>query len=191
MIQKYGATPDRGSFTGGSDARTIMGNDEAALLRLWQEKRGEIGPVDLSANLVVQLGVATDDLNRRWYEVQTGQVITDLQKRIRDPTVRWTGATMDGRLRGSDAMFEAKFIAALVLIGRGGRRKIYVTAAARYVGGGSTHRGAFGHCRRRQMGRDQGGCRPTIPAPACHRRAEILARCREWRAPASVRDRST
>ena len=37
-----------------TDARTIMGNDEAALIRLWQEKRGEIEPQDLSGNLVVQ-----------------------------------------------------------------------------------------------------------------------------------------
>ena len=35
-------------FIGGSDARTIMGDDEAALIRLWQEKRGEIEPKDLS-----------------------------------------------------------------------------------------------------------------------------------------------
>jgi len=47
---------DRCSFIGGSDARIIVGNDEAALLRLWREKRGEIGPEDLSGNLIVQLG---------------------------------------------------------------------------------------------------------------------------------------
>ena len=34
-----------------------MGTDEAALLRLWQEKRGEIEPEDLSGNLIVQLGL--------------------------------------------------------------------------------------------------------------------------------------
>ena len=33
-----------------------MGNDEAALLRLWREKRGEVEPEDLSGNLVVQNG---------------------------------------------------------------------------------------------------------------------------------------
>jgi predicted phage-related endonuclease len=46
-------------FIGGSDARIIMGDDEAALIRLWREKRGEIQPEDLSDNLVVQLGLAT------------------------------------------------------------------------------------------------------------------------------------
>ena len=62
--------PDRRYFIGGSDARIIMGDDEAALVRLWREKRGEIEPEDLSGNLVVQLGLATEDLNRRWYESQ-------------------------------------------------------------------------------------------------------------------------
>ena len=56
---------DRRYFIGGSDARIIMGDDEAALLRLWCEKRGEVEPEDLSANLVVQLGLATEELNRR------------------------------------------------------------------------------------------------------------------------------
>ena len=45
-----------------------MGNDEAALLRLWREKRGEAEPEDLSGNLIVQLGVATEPLNRHWFE---------------------------------------------------------------------------------------------------------------------------
>ena len=50
----------RRDFVGGSDARVIMGQDEAALLRLWREKRGEAEPQDLSGNLVVQLGVVTE-----------------------------------------------------------------------------------------------------------------------------------
>jgi predicted phage-related endonuclease len=101
---------DRRYFIGGSDARVIMGDDEAALIRLWREKRGEIEPVDLSSNLVVQLGLATEELNRRWYEANTGQVVTDIQKRVRHPALRWMGATLDGRVEGSDAVFEAKFM---------------------------------------------------------------------------------
>jgi predicted phage-related endonuclease len=100
----------RRSFIGGSDARIIMGSDEQALIRLWREKRGEVEPADLSGNLVVQLGVATEDLNRRWYEASTGQVVTDIQKRVLHPVLRWMGATLDGRIEGSDAVFEAKFM---------------------------------------------------------------------------------
>jgi predicted phage-related endonuclease len=101
---------DRRYFIGGSDARIIMGKDEAALLRLWQEKRGEVEPEDLSRNLIVQLGLATEELNRRWYEANTGQVITDIQKHVRHPALRWMAATLDGRVQGSDAVFEAKFM---------------------------------------------------------------------------------
>ncbi len=101
---------DRRGFIGGSDARIIMGDDEAALVRLWQEKRGEVEPQDLSRNLIVQLGLATEELNRRWYEANTGQVVIDVQKRVRHPAIRWMGATLDGRIQGSDAVFEAKFM---------------------------------------------------------------------------------
>ena len=97
-------------FIGGSDARIIMGSDEAALIRLWQEKRGEVQPEDLSGNLVVQLGVVTEDLNRRWYESNTGRVLTDVQRRIRHPVLRWMAATLDGRVEATGAVFEAKFM---------------------------------------------------------------------------------
>jgi predicted phage-related endonuclease len=100
----------RRSFIGGSDARIVMGSDEAALIRLWQEKRGEAEPRDLSGNLIVQLGIATEKLNQRWYEANTGQVVTDIQKRIRHPAIRWMAATLDGRLRQSGTVFEAKFM---------------------------------------------------------------------------------
>jgi hypothetical protein len=101
---------DRRYFVGGSDARIIMGDDEAALLRLWREKRDEIEPEDLSGNLVVQLGVATEDLNRRWYQANTGQVLTDVQRQIRHPALRWMAATLDGRVEATGAVFEAKFM---------------------------------------------------------------------------------
>ena len=101
---------DRRHFIGGSDARIIMGEDEGALVRLWREKRGEVGPQDLSGNLIVQLGVATEALNRRWYEANTGNAITDVQKRVFHPALTWMAATLDGRVAGSDAVFEAKFM---------------------------------------------------------------------------------
>src|SRR6516162_925191 len=97
-------------FIGGSDARIVTGNDEAALLRLWREKRGKVEPEDLSGNLVVQLGLATEDLNRRWYQANTGQVVTDMQKRVRHPVLRWMAATLDGRVEVTGAVFEAKFM---------------------------------------------------------------------------------
>jgi predicted phage-related endonuclease len=101
---------DRRLFIGGSDARIIMGNDEAALLHLWQEKRGEVEPEDLSGNLIVQLGLVTEPLNRHWYERNTGQAINEVQRRVRHPVVRWMAATLDGVVDGTGAVFEAKFM---------------------------------------------------------------------------------
>jgi predicted phage-related endonuclease len=97
-------------FVGGSDSSIIMGDDEAALLRLWREKRGEVEPEDLSGNLVVQLGLATEDLNRRWYQANTGHVLTDVQRQIRHPALRWMAATLDGRIEATGAVFESKFM---------------------------------------------------------------------------------
>ena len=97
-------------FIGGSDARIIMSPDEAALIRLWKEKRGEVEPEDLSNNLVVQLGVATEALNRAWYERNAGRVVADVQRWVQHPVKRWMAATIDGMVEGVDAVFEAKFM---------------------------------------------------------------------------------
>src|SRR5207342_2919707 len=101
---------DRRAFIGGSDARIIMGDDETALLRLWHEKRGEVEPEDLSANLIVQLGVVTEHLNRRWYERNTNLSVTAVQRHVRHPVNRWMGATLDGMIETTGAVFEAKFM---------------------------------------------------------------------------------
>jgi len=100
----------RRSFIGGSDARIIMGTDETALLRLWREKRGEIEPEDLSDNLIVQLGLVTEALNRTWYERNTGETVECVQHRLRHPVLQWMGATLDGIVTDSGAVFEAKFM---------------------------------------------------------------------------------
>jgi predicted phage-related endonuclease len=87
-----------------------MNDDEAALLRLWREKRGEAEPEDLSDVLVVQLGTVTEDLNRRWYERNSGHAVTAVQRHVRHPVIRWMGATLDGLVEPSGAVFEAKFM---------------------------------------------------------------------------------
>src|SRR6516225_8835253 len=112
-MPKIGQRPmikDRRSFIGGSDARIIMGNDESKLIRLWREKRGEVAPEDLSQDLLVQLGTITEELNRTWYERCTGHAVADVQRRVRHPIHKWMGATLDGRIRQTGAVFEAKFM---------------------------------------------------------------------------------
>jgi predicted phage-related endonuclease len=87
-----------------------MGRDETALLRLWCEKRGEAEPEDLSDNLIVQLGLVTEPVNRQWFERNTGHVITQVQQRVQHPVIRWMAATLDGMVEQTGAVFEAKFM---------------------------------------------------------------------------------
>jgi predicted phage-related endonuclease len=102
--------PDRRTFIGGSDARIIMGDDHDKLVRLWREKRGEIAPQDLSQELIVQLGSITEDLNRTWYERNSGHTVRDVQRKVRHPIHKWMGATLDGRVEQTGSVFEAKFM---------------------------------------------------------------------------------
>jgi hypothetical protein len=44
--------------------------------------------------------VATEPLNRRWFEKTTGQVIKEVQSWIRHPVIRWMAATLDGIVAG-------------------------------------------------------------------------------------------
>src|ERR1700736_192435 len=101
---------DRRLFIGGSDARIIMGHDQSALVRRWREKRGGAGAQDYSGNLIVQLGLATERLNRCWFERTTGQVLKDVQSWVRHPVILWMAATLDGIVEGTGAVFEAKFM---------------------------------------------------------------------------------
>jgi predicted phage-related endonuclease len=101
---------ERTEFLGGSDSRIIMGTDENALLRLWKEKRCEVEPVDLSDELTVQLGLATENLNRRWYERNSGNRVTAVQQRVFHRALPWMAATLDGLVENTGAVFEAKFM---------------------------------------------------------------------------------
>src|SRR6201998_2338788 len=107
---KSAPTANRRGFIGGSDARIIMGEDEAALLRLWREKRGEVEPEDLSSDLLVQLGTVSEHLNRHWYAKSTGHAVTEVQRQVFHAVHRWMAATLDGKVEATGAVFEAKFM---------------------------------------------------------------------------------
>src|SRR5215471_19198372 len=67
------------------------------------------GPI-IQTTWLVQLGLATERLNRRWFERTTGQVVKDIQTWVRHPVIRWMAATLDGTVEASGALFEAKFM---------------------------------------------------------------------------------
>jgi predicted phage-related endonuclease len=110
MMQKSSDRIFRKNFIGGSDAQVIMGKDEKALLRLWREKRGEEPSPNLSSVLTVQLGLATEDLNRRLYELNSGHRIADVQRLAIHRTIPWMVATLDGLVEETGAVFAAKFM---------------------------------------------------------------------------------
>ena len=61
-----------------SHLKSVFGAPGICGVKTRETKTGEVDPEDLSANLIVQLGCVTEDLNRRWYELNTSQVINDI-----------------------------------------------------------------------------------------------------------------
>lgn len=105
------AIAKRRTCIGGSDANIILNGDPAALNDLWQIKTGRKVPEDLNGVLPVVLGQWTEELNRYWYEKQTGRPI------VNDGLVvvghEWQAATLDGETTtaaGKEAIFEAKHV---------------------------------------------------------------------------------
>ncbi len=150
---------NRRSFIGGSDARIVMGSDEAALLRLWREKRGEAAPEDLSDNLIVQLGLVTEPLKAAG--PAPGYPLDGS-----DP--RRDGCADRRRLRG-------QIHAALVVLGGGRGPKIRAAAPAQYVGHKRQGGGALDYHWRRQVGGDHHPGRSPLPASPAHGREKVLA----------------
>ena len=158
----------RRSFIGGSDARVIMGDDEPALLRLWREKRGEQEPEDLADNLIVQLGSGDRELNRLWYERNCGHAVTEVQRQLRHPVNRLMGATLDGMIEATGAVFEAKFMLPWSFCEEAAAGR-YGAAPAQHVGRQCPRGGALDHHRRRQVGG------MTIPADRLYQHLLITA----------------
>jgi predicted phage-related endonuclease len=61
---------------------------------------------------MVQLGNATEELNRNWYERNTGRCVTGVQSRVRHALIPWMAATLDGvvEVEGLGTVFESKFM---------------------------------------------------------------------------------
>src|SRR4029078_7417635 len=55
-------------------------------------------------------GSVTEDLNRSWYERNTGRSVRDVQRHVRHALIPWMGATLDGIVDGAEAVFESKFM---------------------------------------------------------------------------------
>lgn len=84
---------------GGSDARIIMSGDQAAIERLWAEKRGESVPENLDDVMIVALGNLTEPLNADWFESEMELEVTDEQKRLYYHAWDKAHTTLDGLAR--------------------------------------------------------------------------------------------
>lgn len=103
----------RKSSLGGSDANIIMGGKPDKLIALWQQKRGEAEPDDLSDILAVQMGSFTEPLNIAWFEKQTGDRVKAQGKVVQHYSIDFMRCTLDGVTEdafGSERVFEAKHV---------------------------------------------------------------------------------
>jgi hypothetical protein len=164
-------------FIGGSDARIIMGSDEAALVRLWREKRGEAEPEDLSGNLLVQLGIATEELNRTWYERNTGRRVKDVQCKVKHSAIPWMAATLDGIVEGTKAVFEAKFMLPWSFSEEAAAEKYMAQVQHNMWVHSLKNLGAVDHHWRRQVGRDHDSHGPALSERPGVGGEEVLALC--------------
>ena len=182
---------DRRCFIGGSDARIIMGGDEAALIRLWKEKRGEAEPEDSERQ-------SNRPTRRRHRGAQPDLVRAEHGTgRHRRPTL---GSAPRPSILGRDVGWvrqrsrrgvRGQIHAALVVLRRGGVRKAHGPAAAQHVGHERKVRGALDHHRRGQVDRDDHPGRRALPALSGHRRAPVLALHSDRRDPAPLRPRAS
>ena len=62
------------------------------------------------ATFIVQLGTVTEELNRIWYERNTGRNVRDVQRHVKHSAIPWMAATLDGMVEETEAVFEAKFM---------------------------------------------------------------------------------
>src|SRR5207302_8063037 len=55
-------------------------------------------------------GRATEELNRSWYQRNTGRQVRDVQRHVKHSAIYWMAATLDGIVEATGAVFEAKFM---------------------------------------------------------------------------------
>src|SRR5262249_37726257 len=142
--------------------------------RLWREKRGEAEPEDLSGNLIVQLGRATEELNRSWFERSTGRQVRDVQRLVRHSTIFWMAATLDGIVEGTEAGVGRKFMLPWSFSEEAAAEK-YMARPAQHVGHPFADFGPLHHYRRRQMGRGRHTNGPALSHRSGLGGKEVLA----------------
>lgn len=107
---------------GGSDANILMSGDPQKILTLWKEKTGQLEPIDFDGVWPVQLGLATEALNLRWFERKYGP-ISKIGHTIVAFDPAWAMCTLDAWSDHHKVPIECKHVAG---------REPYETVVARY-----------------------------------------------------------
>lgn len=81
---------------GGSDIACLMTGDAPKIMRLWQEKLGEVEPENLDHIWPVRLGSCTEQLNLDWFQEKNGLPVTRRGVIVIHPQYRWAACTLDG-----------------------------------------------------------------------------------------------
>lgn len=103
---------------GGSDMKPLMDGDALAIDKLWREKTGQSIPDDLEDVWPVQLGVATEPLNVRWFERKQRMHISRIGDVVSHVRYDWAVCTLDGWVDDLQCPLECKHV--------GGREPIEV-----------------------------------------------------------------
>jgi len=101
---------ERRKGLGGSDAKRVMDGD---WLSLWREKTGRAEGEDLSGNLAVQMGSATEAFNAFWFEKVTGRKISRRNDHVVSRDHPHMRANLDGittTASGRGAYWDAKHV---------------------------------------------------------------------------------
>lgn len=101
----------RKDFIGGSDANRIMSGDDEKLLDLWRIKRG-VAEDAVPRTLALVMGSWTEELNRQWFEQETGMPVGDAGLVAVSDVHGWRSATLDGVVEERGAVWEAKHVSA-------------------------------------------------------------------------------
>ena len=94
---------------GSSDAAVALGLvPQKSPFRLYQEKRREIEPEDLSANEAVELGVLLEPVVATLFERRTGKKLHRVNSTIEHPRLPWMVCNIDRRVVGEYKLAEIK-----------------------------------------------------------------------------------
>jgi hypothetical protein len=102
----------RRAYVGGSDAGKVMSGQWR---ELWAEKTGRAKPEDLSGNLAVQMGSATEEFNAFWYTKMTGRPVGNRGEFRVSQRHPFMAANLDGitQTKNGFAYWDAKHVGRL------------------------------------------------------------------------------